>query len=238
MRIFTLIIIFFTTSCSTFIRDNCSTESSAEVARKRASNWLDSEAETSAPNCAGNRHFGPSQFKDVYTQSYTDQLKLQCTKDYVSGQASLYNSDLVFNASLFEQLNKCKLIDISPKSLQEYYKANVAKLYCHKEKTIQFANKHAKNYRKANSDHLSYCYKKTRKSLDRLYTKVYKREISRMCSVVEITAKAINDVKIGKELVDGVQMLRHCPKKLREKALATYKESFYAEADRKEKQMN
>lgn len=238
MKMLLLLTVFLVSSCSTYIRDNCSTESSANVARKRANNWMDSEAEAKAPNCAGNRHFGPSQFKAVYTQAYTDQLKVQCTKEYVAGQASLHNTDLVFVAELVDQLNKCKIVDIDPRPLQKHYKANVAKYYCHKDKTTQFAKKHAESYSKANSDHLSYCYKKTRRKLGRHYTKVYNREITRMCSIVEITAKAINDVKLGKELVDGVQMLRKCPKKLREKALATYKESFYAEADRKEKKVN
>lgn len=225
-------------SCSTYIRDNCSTESSAKLAREQASSWLDSEAEAKAPNCAGNRHFGPSNFTAVYTQAYTDQLKVQCTNGYVAGQASLNNTDLTFDGDLVSSLSKCNEVGISPKPLQKHYKASVAKLYCHKEKTTKFAKKHAERFQKPNTEHLSFCYKRTRRNLTRHYNKQYSKFISQACSVVEITAKAIRDVKMGRELVDGVQLISNCPNKMKEKALSTYKESFYAEADRKKKSPN
>ena len=235
MKHLALLACLWLVSCSTYVRDNCSTESSAKEARERAKKWLSSEADTKAPNCEGNRHFGPSNFKAVYEQAYSDQLKVQCTKDYVSGQASLNNTDLKFDTTLLEKLKKCDEIKVDSKSLQKHYRANVAKLYCSKKRTTDFALKHAKNFKAPNTDHLSFCYRKTKSSLSKHYNISYNKEISRVCSPVEITAMAIKDVKLGKELVDGVQLLSKCPAKIREKALATYKESYYAEADRKDK---
>ncbi len=235
MRLLLLLAFIGLSSCSTYVRDNCSTESSAKEARNAAKKWMDSKADVNAPNCAGNAHFGPPKYKAVYTQAYTDQLKIQCTKGYVKGQASLNNTDMKFDPTLVKSLEKCNIVNIDPAPLQRHYKANVAKLYCNKKRTSDFAMKHAGSFKLSNSEHLNYCYKGTRKSLTRHYNKVYNKEISRVCSSVEITAMAINDVKMGKELVDGVQLLSKCPEKMRERALATYKESYYAEADRKEK---
>ncbi|MCO4795073.1 MAG: hypothetical protein KC493_15255 [Bacteriovoracaceae bacterium] len=235
MKLNIILGILLFSSCSTYVRDNCYTEGAANMGKEQALSWKNSESDAKAPNCSGNKHFGADKFKEVYTSSYNKQLELQCSRDSVKGQASVDNSNLSTDFILLERLDLCSKVNKNPSMLKKYYRGNIAKLYCHKNKTKEFATIHASTFKKFNLDHLKFCYKSTRRKLTKVYKKNYNEKIYSSCSIVNLTAKGIKDAVEGKEVVDGIHQIANCPKKTRSKGLKAYKESFYIEIERIEK---
>ncbi|MCB0348489.1 MAG: hypothetical protein KDD37_06615, partial [Bdellovibrionales bacterium] len=98
------------------------------------------------------------------------------------------------------------------------------------------ANTRGTNYAKemiaADSGFAEMCPSNIRSKLKRRFDKSYNHQIAISCGPVELTKRAINDVREERKLQDSVEVISSCPQDLQTNAVLVYQTAFAREEDR------
>ncbi len=218
------------TACTT-MPEHCNPNRAYGLGGLDAKKWDSSKAHLSmAPRCDGE--YSETTFTEDYNMAYTSTLKNQCKESSIKELGAVDAAALEHAAVNTLNIELCKAVGGDVKKLSLIYSNSFQKNLCDVKNAGTRGAEHARTMIEADASFSNKCPQSIRPTLKTKYISSYKSQIVKSCGPVELTKKAINDVKERKKLQETVDSISFCPAEIQTNAVLVYQTAFAREEDR------
>lgn len=211
--------------------EHCNPYAAYELGVQDAKKWSALKTHLStARSCDGE--YNQVMFTEDYNMTYTSTLKKQCSESSIKELGAIDAAAIEHSPKNTLNIELCKIVDGDVKKLASIYSESFQKNLCDVKNARARGAEHAKSMLNISTTFSEKCPANIRTALKSKYTTSYKSQIVKSCGPIELTKKAINDVKDRKKLQDTVSAISNCPTENQTNAVLVYQTAFAREEDR------